>query len=157
MRLTRARSFLAASLVLAAGTATTAVLVAGPASARPAAPVGAASSSQVVLVNCNNGVVKPALFEPGCMPSSEFFSKLSWTSWASNAFGSGTFDINSCDPSCAGGKLLKFPVLVVAWKAQAWPHHANRKYFSRLTVIFTGKLPKGQHGATTTLTLSAKQ
>lgn len=156
MRLTRARSFIAASLVVLAGTASTVFLAAGPASARPATPISTASS-QVVLVNCNSGVVKPRLFEPGCMPSQEFFSKLKWTSWASNAFGSGIFDINSCNPNCAQGKLLKFPVLVVAWKAQAWPNHAGRKYFSRLTVIFTSKRPKSTHTPSITLTLSAHQ
>ena len=156
MRLTRARSLFAAGVIAVAGTATTAVLVAVPASAKPAAPASA-SSSQTVLVNCNNGVVKPKLFEPGCMASQEFFSKLSWTNWASNAFGSGTFDINSCDPSCANGKLQKLPVLVVAWKAQAWPNHSGKKFFSRLTVIFTGKLPKGTHATSTTLTLTPKQ
>ncbi len=154
MRLTRARSFLTTSLVVLAGAATTAVVVAAPASAKPAAP---ASSHQVVLVNCNSGQVKPALFEPGCMPSQEFFSHLSWTSWKSTAFGSGTFDINSCNPNCAQGKLLKFGVLVVAWKALAWPHHAGRQYFSRMTVIFTGKHPKSVHTPAQTLTLSAHQ
>ncbi|HET9895012.1 MAG TPA: hypothetical protein VFQ44_08760 [Streptosporangiaceae bacterium] len=154
MRLTRARSFLATSLVVLAGAATTAIVIAAPASAKPAAP---ASSHQVVLVNCNSGKVKPALFAPGCMPSQEFFSHLSWTSWKSVAFGSGTFNLISCNPSCARGKFQKFPVLVVAWRAKAWPNHAGRQYFSRLTMIFTGKRPKSLHTASQTLTLSAHQ
>jgi hypothetical protein len=152
MRLTRARSFLATGLVVLAGTATAAVLVAGPASAKPAAP---ASSHQVVLVNCGTGQVKPAIIEPGCMASQQFFSGLSWSIWKSTAYGSGTFKVNNCNPSCAGGKFVKFPVLVVLWRPQARPRHAGQQYFSRLTMIFTGKRPASVHTPSTTLNLSA--
>jgi hypothetical protein len=140
MRLTRSRSIFAAGVVAVAGTAA-AVLVAVPASAKPAAP---ASPRPVVVVNCaGQGVVKPTTFDPPfCMPSSQFVSGLSWVSWRSNAFGSGTLEVNSCNPSCASGKYLKFPILVVLWGAKSWPQHSGRQYFSRLTWIFTGKRPQ---------------
>jgi hypothetical protein len=149
MKLTRTRSFLAAGLVAVAGTATAAVLIAGPASARPAAPV---STHPVVLVACPGGpgFVKPATYDIGCMPSSEFISGLTWTSWKSVAFGSGTLKVNS---GGATGKYVKFPILVVLWRAQPWPHHAGRQYFSRLTWIFTGKRPSVVHVAAQTLFL----
>jgi hypothetical protein len=153
MRLTRARSFLAAGLVAATSLATAAVLVAGPASARPAAPSG---PHPVVLVNpCNTsqGLVKPSTYDIGCMASQEFVSGLSWTSWKSVAFGSGTLKVNNCNPSCAMGKYIKFPILVVLWRAKPWPHHVGRQYFSRLTWIFTGKRPSGVHTAAQTSTL----
>ncbi len=152
MRLTRARSFLATGLVVLAGTATAAVLVAGPASAKPAA---SASSHQVVLVNCGTGEVKPAIIEPGCMASQEFFAGLHWSVWTSTAYGSGSLKVNNCQPSCAQGKFVKFPVLVVLWRAQARPGHAGQRYFSRLTMIFTGKRPAGAHSSSSTLSLSA--
>ncbi|HWF81067.1 MAG TPA: hypothetical protein VN695_10825 [Streptosporangiaceae bacterium] len=153
MRLTRARSFMAAGVVAATSLATVAVLIAGPASAKPAAP---ASSRPVVLVNpcnTNQGLVKPSTYDNGCMPSQEFVSGLSWTSWTSTAFGSGTLKVNNCNPSCAMGRYIKFPILVVLWRSQPWPHHAGRKYFSRLTWIFTGKRPSGVHTAAQTFTL----
>jgi hypothetical protein len=153
MRLTRARSFLAAGLVAAAGVATAAVLlVAGPASARPAAP---ASTQTVVLVNpcTGDGQVKPSTYDISCMPSQEFISGLSWTSWKSTAFGSGTLKVNNCNPSCAAGKYIKYPILAVLWRAQPWPHHSGRQYFSRLTWIFTGKRPSVVHVAAQTFNL----
>jgi len=150
MRLTRSRSFLAAGLVAATSVATAAVLIAVPASARPAAPSGA---HPVVLVNpCppGQGLVRPSTYKNGCMPSQEFVSGLSWTSWKSVAFGSGTLKVNS---GGATGKYVKFPILVVLWRARPWPHHAGRQYFSRLTWIFTGRRPSVVHTAAQTFNL----
>ena len=150
MRLTGARSLLAAGVVTATSVATAAVLIAGPASARPTAP---SSPRPVVLVNpCNTtrGEFKPSTYDNGCMASQEFISGLSWTSWKSVAFGSGTLKVNS---GGATGKYVKFPILVVLWRARPWPHHPGRAYFSRLTWIFTGKRPSVVHVAAQTFTL----
>ncbi len=153
MKWTRARSFLAAGLAVAACGATAGVLVAGPASAKPAVP---ASPHPVVLVQpCTRttGLVRPSTYDIGCMASQEFIAGLSWTSWKSVAFGSGILKVNNCTPSCAQGKYVKFPILVVLWRAQPWPHHAGRQYFSRLTWIFTAKRPSPVHTAAQTFTL----
>ncbi|HET7013696.1 MAG TPA: hypothetical protein VFI65_07285 [Streptosporangiaceae bacterium] len=148
----RLKTIFAAGLATAASAATAVVLVAGPASAGPTASAG----SQVILVNCNGGgLVKPATYDVGCMPSQEFVSGLSWTSWKSTAYGSGTLKVNNCNPSCAAGHFVKFPILVVLWRAVPQPHHAGQKYFSRLTWIFTGKRPSVVHSPAQTLTLPA--
>ena len=149
----RARTFLTAGLMAATSVATAAALIAAPASAKPPAPAG---PSPVVLVNpCppGQGLVKPSTYDNGCMASQEFVSGLSWTSWKSVAFGSGTLKVNNCNPSCAMGKYVKFPILVVLWRAKPWPHHAGRQYFSRLTWIFTGKRPSVVHTAAQTFSL----
>src|SRR6185437_1877616 len=146
----RLKTIFAAGLATAASAATAVVLVAGPASAGPTASAG----SQVILVNCNGGgLVKPATYDVGCMPSQEFVSGLSWTSWKSTAYGSGTLKVNNCTPSCAAGHFVRFPILVVLWRAVPQPHHASQKYFSRLTWIFTGKRPSVVHTPAQTLTL----
>jgi hypothetical protein len=135
MTFTRARAMLAAGLIAAAGTMTGTVLTAGAASA---------ASPPVVLVGCHGGgLVRPAVYDIGCMPSSEFVGGLSWTSWRSVAFGSGVLRVNNCTPSssCGPRKFARYPILVVLWRAQPWPHHAGRAYFSKLTWIFTGKRP----------------
>ena len=150
MRLTRARSLLAAGLVATTSMATAAVLIAGPASAKPAA---SSSPNPVVLVNpCNTsqGLVKPSTYDIGCMASQELVVGLNWTSWKSVAFGSGTLKVNS---GGATGHYVKFPILVVLWRARPWPHHAGRQYFSRLTWIFTGKRPSVVHTAAQTFSL----
>ena len=132
MRLTRVRIALAAGIMAIAGTTSAAVLAAGPASA---------SSGQVVVVNCGHGQVRPARYDIGCMASQEFLAQLRWTSWRSVAFGGGVLKVNNCTPSCATGKYIKYPVLTVLWRARPWPHHAGHRYFSRLTMIFTGNRP----------------
>jgi hypothetical protein len=160
MRFTRARYAITAGVAVLAGAATAAaIVVAVPASAKPAAPAAPTaptSSPSVVLVQCNGtAVVKPTSYDPPfCMPSSQFISGLSWTSWKSNAFGAGTLKVNSCNPSCAAGKYDKFPILVVLWGAKSWPHHSGRQYFSRLTRIFTGKRPRAAKTAAQTYDLS---
>jgi hypothetical protein len=153
MRLTRAQSLLAAGLVAATSVATAVVLIAVPASAKPAAP---SNPHPVVLVNpCkpSKGQVEPSTYDIGCMASQQLVSGLSWTSWKSAAFGSGTLKVNSCTPTCASGKYIKYPILVVLWRAKPWPHHQGRQYFSRLTWIFTGKRPSVVHTAAQTLNL----
>jgi hypothetical protein len=144
MSVTRLRVLVAASLAVA-GCTLTGIIAAAPASA---------GSTQVVLINyCNDhSAVKPATFDlPGCMPSSEYLTGLKWVSWRSVAYGSGEFAINNCTPTCAGGKYIKHPILTVLWGAKPWPKHAGKYYFSRLTVIFTGKPPRGPSAQTTVL------
>ena len=145
MRFNRVRVVLAAGLMTLAGTTSAAVLAAGPASA---------SSSQVVVVNCGQGQVRRAQYDIGCMASQEFLAGLRWTSWRSVAFGGGVLKVNDCTPSCAKGTYIKYPVLTVLWRARPWPAHAGRRYFSRLTLIFTGKRP-AHVPVTQTITLPA--
>jgi hypothetical protein len=141
MRLTRVRVLLAVGLVASAAT------ISGTALAASAAPAG---SGQVVLVQCNGaGQVKPSATEqPGCMPSNELIPKLKWASWTSSAFATGVVAVNNCTPSasCGPSKFTRYPILVVLWKAAAWPSHAGRDYFTRMTIILSGsgkRAPKG--------------
>ena len=146
MRLIRVRVALAGALVAIAGTTAGVVLAAGPASAE---------SSQVVLVNCSgHGQVRPAGYDPSCMPSSELVTGLTWTSWRPVAFVSGVLKVNDCTPSCAQGKYISYPILTVLWRARPWPGHPGQKYFSRLTWIFTSNRPDPLHAAQT-FTLSS--
>jgi hypothetical protein len=143
MRFTRLRIVLAAGLVAVAGFTATTALAATPATARPAA--SAAKAPTVVLVNqcTGKGQVKPSptIPLPECMPSSVYIGKASWTSWASVAFGAADLVINNCTPSCAGGKYIKYPILIVLWRAEPWKGKKGEDYFSRMTWIYTGKRP----------------
>lgn len=133
MRLTRVRVLLAVGVASAA-------MITGTALAASAAP---AASHQVVLVQCNGaGQVKPRTTDqPGCMPSNELIPKLKWASWTSSAFATGVVAVNNCTPSasCGPSKFTRYPILVVLWKAAAWPKHAGRDYFTRMTIILSGK------------------
>jgi hypothetical protein len=152
MKLTRMRLVLAVSGLVASGTVGGTILAAAPASAVPS------TSAPVVLINyCgDHGRVQPATEDlPGCMPSNEYLAALKWTSWKSVAYGRGVFRVNNCTPSCAQGTYVNYPILTVLWRAEPWPGHAGRAYFSRLTVIFTGA--HHPHGpAAQTLVLPAR-
>ena len=154
MKLTRMRAIITAGVLATAGTATAVALAVAPASAS-AAGVRTAATGRVVLVNACTGAgqVKPRGYEPGCMPSSEFFTGLKWVSWKSAAYGSGTLKVNNCSPSssCGPSKFTKYPVLTVLWRAEARPGHPGQRYFSRLTFIFTGKRPHGAAAQTMVL------
>jgi hypothetical protein len=162
MRLTRIRAAVAVAALAMAGTGVAAGLGIAPASATPAASqpaaANAASATKVVLVNqcTGKGQVKPNgnIPLPGCMTSSELIQHASWTSWTSVAFGKADFTVNNCSPSssCGPSKYTKYPVLMVLWKAKHWTGgNGHEDYFSRMTVIFTGKRPHGQ-GPTLTIT-----
>jgi hypothetical protein len=148
MKLTRLTVVLPAVLIALGGTAAGTAI---------AASSSAAAAPQYVLINyCgDHGKVRPAAEDlPGCMPSNEYMNKLKWVSWRSVAYGSGTLAVNSCTPSCAGGKYIKYPVLTVLWRAETWKGHAGRDYFSRMTLVFTGKRPRGPVAQTLTLPAS---
>jgi hypothetical protein len=153
MRYTRARAAWTAGLLAVAGTAAGVTLAAAPASAGPAA------APQVVLVQCHGqGQVKPSSTDrPGCMHSNEFIDSMKWTSWRSVAYGSGVYRVNNCTPSgsCGPAQFTKYPMLIVLWRAEAWPGHSGRDYFTRMTVIFdTTKRPHGPVAQTMTLSAS---
>ena len=156
MKLTRMRTVVTAGVLATAGAAAAIALAVVPASAGTAG-ANAGAASKVVIVNACTGAgqVKPHGYEPGCMPSQQYFTGLTWVSWKSVAYGSGTLKVNSCNPNCATGKYIKYPVLTVGWRAVARPGHAGQRYFSRLTFIFTGKKPHG--AAARTIRLPASQ
>jgi hypothetical protein len=141
MRLSRVRMLLATGMVVVAGT------VAGTAVAASAAP---AKANLPVLVQCdqlgNPGQVKPsATNQPECMSSSTDIDKMKWSTWtSSSAFGSVQVGYNDCTPSasCGPSKYTRFPALIVLWRPEAWPHHAGKQYFTRMTLIFNGS---GKH------------
>lgn len=156
MRLTRVRAAVGAGALAVAGAGAAIALVAAPASA-VSSSAHAASATKVVLVNqcTGKGQVKPTgnIPLPGCNTSQELIQHATWTSWASVAFGSADFTVNNCNPSssCGPSGYTKYPALMVLWKAKHWKGGSHEDYFSRMTVIFTGKRPSGS-GPTLTIT-----
>ncbi len=146
MRLTRMRIAMAAGVLAVSGTVTATALAVAPASA---------GASQVVVVNCaGQGQVRPGGYDIGCT-ANEMLATLHWQTWRGTAYGNGVLKVDNCTPTCAQGKYIKYPVLTVLWRPSPWPGHAGRRYFTRVTWIFTGKRP-GHALAAQTLTLPAR-
>ncbi len=113
---------------------------------RTAAPAARGLLVTHVLVDCNGkGDVDPTSYVITCADGLDYLRSLSWTSWASTAHGTGRERINNCKPTCIKGTFHGYPVSVKLWRARSWPHHSGQKYYTRMTLRYTGKVPHGYH------------
>jgi hypothetical protein len=156
MKLSSRRSR-ALGIAVASCAAIAAFAAAGTGFASTASP----ASHSVVLVNCGaKGVQAPSEFTLACADGGAGLTKLHWASWkGGEAFATGSEYVHDCIPSCAASdKYYTYPVLVTAWRPEPRPGHGGQEYFTRLTLIHTGKLsrPKvGKMPLTSTYDLSA--
>lgn len=137
----------------------TSATVSATASARSRDTVSAApqqftatAGGTTVVVNCDNKLqVRPSSFVLTCADANDALAGMHWVNWASEAFATGTEEINNCTPNCAEGTLISYPVLVALWRPESLPGHPGVQYFSRITRIYTGKRPPlyNCHGAGT--------
>jgi len=99
-----------------------------------------AASGLPVVINCvMHPQTRPASYVLACADGNSYVAKMSWASWESSAaFGSGTDTFNDCVPSCVAGHFHSFPALVALWRVEALPGHPGDRYFTRLTIIYTG-------------------
>jgi hypothetical protein len=112
-------------------------LAAGP--ARPTSRAAAPASVPVVITCALQPQVRPSRYILACGDAGALIIRLSWASWGSSAaFAAGTYSLNSCTPTCMARHFVNFPMLAALWRAVPWPGHAGKRYFSRLTIIFTG-------------------
>jgi hypothetical protein len=74
-------------------------------------------------------------------PNAKRRNGISWTSWtATSAVGTGSEQVNNCEPSCAAGTFTAYPVKIEQWR----PRSLGREFvFTRMTIWFTGTRPKG--------------
>ena len=99
-----------------------------------------AAASAPVVVDCAvDGRTRPGQYTLACADGGAYLSGLHWASWGpSAAFADGTSTVNDCVPNCTAGHGHSFPVLVALWRAEPRPGHAGQRYFTRLTIIYTG-------------------
>jgi len=139
MKSTSGRMRWIAACIAGCGVATAAVTVAQAAPAAPAAPAAHA----VVLISCSGKAqVRPSQYVLACADYGDRLTGIHWVSWKNVAFGSATEHIENCYPSCVStsNHWYTYPVLLTLWRSKAWPGHAGREYFTRLTEIRTGSL-----------------
>jgi len=123
--------------------ATVAPATAAPATAaarqQPLAVTATAGSVPVVVDCAVHAQTRPGQYILPCADGAAYLAGLHWASWGSSAaFADGISTFNDCVPSCVGGHGHSFPVLVALWRAEPWPGHAGERYFTRLTIIYTG-------------------
>ena len=107
--------------------------------ARPASRAAAPVSVPVVISCTLQPQVRPSRYVLACGDAGALIIRLSWASWGSSAaFASGVYSLNSCTPTCMALHFVRFPMLAALWRAMPWPGHTGKRYFSRMTLIFTG-------------------
>lgn len=139
IRLTRIRTVVVA-LCATAAIATVAAGTATAATGHPARHPATASASVPVVINCAmKHQVKPTSYILACADAGALIFKMQWATWGGQAaFGSGIFSFRVCVPNCAQGKTVTFPILAALWRVKPLPGHRSVRYFTRMTMIFTG-------------------
>ena len=115
-------------------------LVPAAAAARQQPPAVSTAGSVPVVVDCAvHAQTRPGQYILPCADGAAYLAGLNWVSWGSSAaFADGIGTFNDCVPACVGGHGHSFPVLVALWRPEPWPGHAGERYFTRLTIIYTG-------------------
>ena len=128
-----------AAAATACGIATIAVAACSP-TASAATTADVVTATTPVVVDCAvHAQTRPGQYTLACAGGEAYLSGLRWASWGpSAAFADGTSTFNDCTPSCVAGHGPSFPVLVALWRAEPWPGHSGQRYFTRLTIIYTG-------------------
>lgn len=138
------RRFKVAALALAGAAvlATTAWAASASAatSGRSAESAGRQSIAPPVVVNCQMKTqVRPGSIILACADGNAYAGNLHWSAWGlGSALASGTYSFNDCTPNCISGHGHTFPALVVLWGAKALPGHNEVRYYSEMTMVFTG-------------------
>src|SRR5580658_2373080 len=120
------------------------IATAGCGAAASAASLGkqqvAGTNAVPVVVACiNKTQIRPSEYILPCGDGNAYLDHLNWATWgSSSALAGGTYIFNDCVPNCVGGHGHSFGVLAVLWDVQPWPGHSGVRYFTRLTIIFTG-------------------
>jgi hypothetical protein len=96
------------------------------------------------------------LYEPACDgfgcalsgDSTAFLYKMSWTTWsATEAVGTGTYKLDSCNPNCASGTVYPVPTTVtLSQPVKVCSSSGARWYWSHASFQFPDGLPKALQG-----------
>jgi hypothetical protein len=127
--------------VVAIATAACATSASATAAGRsqPTAAATAATSVPVVVNCAMKTQTRPRQYVLACADGNAYLGGMHWAAWgSSSAFAEGVSTFNDCVPYCAAGHFHSFPALVALWRAEPRPGHAGERYFTRLTVIYTG-------------------
>jgi hypothetical protein len=80
-----------------------------------------------------------------CADDNAVLIALRWSSFGgSSAQGKGTLETNTCTPSCAQGKFVRYPVAVKAGDRRTCK--SGLRVYNEVTLRFTGRAPSSAKG-----------
>lgn len=101
------------------------------------AGVTASAATPLKVTNCNNASSRPKRLTLTCGDGNTYLKNMSWSSFGGEtASGKGTFVSNTCEPNCAEGKNVSYPVTV-----KAMGHKKCKKggtVYAKLSLTYTG-------------------
>jgi hypothetical protein len=102
--------------------------------------ISASAASPLKITNCNKAASSPKLLTLTCADANTALKGMTWSSFGGPAAqGRGTFVMNTCEPNCAAGKDVSYPVKVKATGALTCKH--GLRVYGRLALHFTGRAP----------------
>jgi hypothetical protein len=122
-----------------------------PASTAPATGPTATTTFLAQGQDINGTVLHTPVCTSGCALSGDstaFLDQMTWTSWSgSAAVGTGTYELNGCNPNCAAGPLYKVPAVVtLSNPVKACSSSGTRYFWTKATFRFPNGLPTALQG-----------
>ena len=101
-----------------------------------------AGNRPLLIANCNKPKFKPANVILACGDASLGATGVSWSSWTSkSAVGTGTGQLNDCNPDCVHGKTKTAPMQLRASKPQTCKN--GKRVYTKLSYTWTSGAPVG--------------
>jgi hypothetical protein len=102
--------------------------------------ISASAAAPLKITNCNKAASRPSLLTLTCGDGNTVVKGLRWSSFgAATAQGKGTFVTNTCEPNCAEGKDVSYPVKVKA--TGTLKCKGGVTVYGKLALQFTGRAP----------------
>ena len=128
---------------------------AAPASSQASAALAAKTAARVYLAE-GQDIRGTLLYRPACKPgcplsgdSTAILAKMTWRTWsASRAVGTGTYDLDGCNPNCAAGPVYKVPAVVtLSHPVKVCYSSGPRWVWTKASFHFPHGLPKALRGS----------
>ena len=106
----------------------------------------AAGGQQVRAINCGREQFKPTRIIVSCGDGGIWLGKLSWSRWDGNAaVGTGSYNENTCTPTCSAGRTVSKPVKVTLSKPKTCPGRAHPAFGQAAFSFPSGSPPHAYH------------
>ena len=101
-----------------------------------ACAISASAAAPLKITNCNKAASSPKLLTLTCGDGNTVLKGMKWSNFgAATATGKGTFVSNTCEPNCAAGKDIGYPVSV---QAQGSKKCKGATVYAKLSLTYTG-------------------
>jgi len=102
--------------------------------------LAASALAPIKITNCVKASSRPKTLTLTCGDANTALSKLRWSSFGGlSAQARGTFEMNTCSPNCAAGKVVSYPVTVKASDPRTCK--GGLRVYNKLTLQFTAMAP----------------